>query len=247
VLAGFNQPLGFAKSRGVDEHNMLLFRRRVEEVAIHNESLFKQLTRYPDLTKAVKKSTTCGPHLPPGDTCGYGRLIVLMELRDRAEKLESRQAEHFVFPSCEHGYFDANRAMKNWRTAWRTLTRAVSCPSCEVIQRPAAVCKNEECHADIKGLKSPFDGLRFHDLRHQAITELAEKGVPEQTLMGIAGHVSRRMLDHYSHARLAAKRAALDGLTSQSTSQIKKLAEASPASDSLQMGPTGLEPMTSCV
>src|SRR5262245_151291 len=187
-------------------------------------------------------------------------LIVLMELRDRAEKLESREAvkragkqtetlesrraEHFVFPSCEHGYFDAARPMRNWRTAWRALTRTVSCPSCGMIQRPAAVCKNEDCHADIEGIKSEFDGLRFHDLRHQAITELAEKGVPEQTLMGIAGHVSRRMLDHYSHARLAAKRAALDALTSQSTSQNQKPAEAGSVSDSFQMRPTGLEPMT---
>jgi len=120
-------------------------------------------------------------------------LIALMELRDRsdkfqkresekrdgseAEKLESRRAEHFVFPSCEDGYFDAKRPMKNWRASRRALTRAVSCPSCSTIQKPAAACKNDECNADIKGVKSPFDGLRFHDLRHQAITELAEKGV----------------------------------------------------------------------
>jgi integrase len=115
------------------------------------------------------------------------------------------------------------------------------------IQRPAALCKNEECNADIKEVKSPLAGLRFHDLRRQPITELAEKGVPEQTLMGIAGHVSRRMLDHYSHARLAAKRAALDALASQSASQNEKPAEASSPNDSFQMGPTGLEPMTSCV
>src|SRR5262245_32948224 len=134
--------------------------------------------------------------------------------------------------------------MKNRRTAWRALTRAIPCPSCGTIQRPAAVCMKEECSAAIKGIKSPFEGLRFHDLRHQVITELAEKGVPEQTLMGIAGHVSRRMLDHYSHARLAAKRAALDALTSQSTSQNEKPAEAGSASNSFQMRPTGLEPMT---
>ena len=189
-------------------------------------------------------------------------LIALMELRDRAEKLErqvekleekqsekreSRPEDRFVFPSCEHGHFDSTRPMKNWRTSWRTLTRAITCPSCGTIQRPADVCKNDECHADIKRMKSVFDGLRFHDLRHQAITELAEKGVPEQTLMGIAGHVSRRMLDHYSHARLAAKRVALNALTSQSTSQNEKPVEAGSASDSFQVGPTGLEPMTSCV
>jgi len=174
-------------------------------------------------------------------------LIVLMELRDRAEKVGNAQEEHFVFPASEHGHFDANRPMKNWRTAWRSLTRAVSCPQCATIQRPGTICKTEDCRADIKGLKSSFEGLRFHDLRHQAITELAEQGVPEQTLMGIAGHVSRRMLDHYSHARLAAKRTALDGLTSQSTAQNEKPSVAGSVSDSLQMGPTGLEPMTSCV
>ena len=32
------------------------------------------------------------------------------------------------------------------------------------------------------------------------------------TIMGIAGHVSRDMLEHYSHIRLEAKRKALEGL-----------------------------------
>jgi integrase len=161
-------------------------------------------------------------------------LVALMELRDRAEKLGSRDADHFVLPSCEHGHFDGTRPMKSWRTAWRSLTRAVSCPNCGTIQRPAAICKNEECDADIKDLKSAFLGLRFHDLRHQAVTELAEHGLSDQTIMAIAGHVSRKMLEHYSHIRLEAKRqalaglasGALEGLTSQSTSQNEKPAEA---------------------
>ena len=55
-------------------------------------------------------------------------------------------------------------------------------------------------------------GLRFHDLRHTAITKLAETVTSEQTIMDIAGHVSRRMLEHYSHVRLEAKRRALDAI-----------------------------------
>jgi hypothetical protein len=62
-------------------------------------------------------------------------------------------------------------------------------------------------------IKSPFDGFRFHDLRHQAITELAESKASDSTIMSIAGHVSRKMLAHYSHVRLDAKRNALDALT----------------------------------
>jgi len=33
--------------------------------------------------------------------------------------------------------------------------------------------------------------------------------------MAIAGHVSRQMLEHYSHIRIAAKRAALDAISTR--------------------------------
>lgn len=54
--------------------------------------------------------------------------------------------------------------------------------------------------------------MRFHDLRHTVITELAEMGIPDHVLESISGHLSRRMLEHYSHIRLKAKREALDAL-----------------------------------
>jgi len=57
--------------------------------------------------------------------------------------------------------------------------------------------------------------LRFHDLRHHAITELAESQASDATIMAIAGHVSRQMLEHYSHVRLDLKRKALDGLSTR--------------------------------
>jgi hypothetical protein len=56
--------------------------------------------------------------------------------------------------------------------------------------------------------------LRLHDLHHQAITEMAEAGASDATLMAVAGHMSRRMLEHYSHVRMAAKRSALEKLES---------------------------------
>ena len=61
-------------------------------------------------------------------------------------------------------------------------------------------------------VKSPLAGLRFHDLRHHAITELAESQTSDSTIMALAGHVSRKMLEHYSHIRMAAKRTALDAI-----------------------------------
>ena len=70
---------------------------------------------------------------------------------------------------------------------------------------------------------------RFHDLRHTAITELAEAGAPDATLMAITGHMSRRMLEHYSHVRMQAKREVLaklsSGLMSTKPEGLEKAAE----------------------
>ena len=48
--------------------------------------------------------------------------------------------------------------------------------------------------------------FRFHSLRHTVITELAELGVADHVLESISGHLSRRMLEHYSHIRIDARR-----------------------------------------
>jgi integrase len=64
------------------------------------------------------------------------------------------------------------------------------------------VWNNIRRNASVKG--------RWHDNRHTLITELAESGAGDQTIMDIAGHVSKQMLKHYSHIRMEAKRNALE-------------------------------------
>ena len=54
---------------------------------------------------------------------------------------------------------------------------------------------------------------RFHDLRHTAATKMAEAGVPECTMLALMGHMSRAMLERYSHIRMAAKRDAVEALS----------------------------------
>ena len=54
--------------------------------------------------------------------------------------------------------------------------------------------------------------LRVHDLRHTCITKVAETTASDQTIMAIAGHVSQKMMEHYSHIRMEAKRVALDAI-----------------------------------
>src|SRR5271157_4428427 len=109
---------------------------------------------------------------------------------------------------------------RSWRSAWRCLTAAVQCPSCGKLQRPAEACISPECKTDMKDVKSLLAGLRFHDLRHHAITELAESQASDGTIMAIAGHVSPKMLQHYSHIRIQAKRTALDSISTRRADSV---------------------------
>lgn len=139
----------------------------------------------------------------------------IMALRDEAKKafrVASPAPDWFVFFSIEEA--DPTRA-SGWRTAWRSITRAVNCPKCGELQEPAEKCANEKCGADIAKVRSPIAGLRFHDLRHQAITELSEGQASDETIMSLAGHIDRRMMSHYSHVRRQAKRAAVDQLCAE--------------------------------
>ena len=141
----------------------------------------------------------------------------ILALRERAKQLFGGEPEPnwYVFPRAERkSKPDPTRPMSCWRSAWRSLTKAIHCPACGQLQRPGQTCANAGCKADISKVKSPIAGLRFHDLRHHAITELAEGQASDSTVMSIAGHVSPRMLRHYSHVRLEAKRTALNALGS---------------------------------
>ena len=54
---------------------------------------------------------------------------------------------------------------------------------------------------------------RFHDLRHTFISRLAESQCSDSTVMALAGHVSRKMMERYSHIRNEAKRQAVENLS----------------------------------
>ena len=114
----------------------------------------------------------------------------MVKMRERAELLGGAEQEHFVFASYKpvHGqmeFFDPTRAMRSWKKAWSKSTA-----------------------------KAGLNGLRFHDLRHDAISKLlTDPSVSAQTVKAIAGHVSQRMLNRYSHIELDARREALEALS----------------------------------
>jgi integrase len=114
--------------------------------------------------------------------------ICMGRILDRARALGSTKPEHYLFPfRVQRNRYDPMRpATASWiNTQWRELVSA-------------AMEKGIIVHR-----------VRPHDMRHQAITKLLEKGVPEETVRGIAGHVSEQMMQHYSHTRVEAKAQAL--------------------------------------
>ena len=48
--------------------------------------------------------------------------------------------------------------------------------------------------------------LRVYDLRHTALTRMAEAGAPMPVMMSFAGHISPRMQQHYIAISMEAKR-----------------------------------------
>ena len=159
-----------------------------------------------------RSKTRAGERLIPLNANSYNAIL---RLRERAKVLfgADLQSDWYVFPSAE-GYSkpDPTKPMSGWRSAWRSSTRAITCPVCAELQPPSVICCNRKCGTDISKIKSSTAGLRFHDLRHHAITELAESQASDRTIMSIAGHVSQQMLAHYSHVRIDAKRTALNAL-----------------------------------
>jgi integrase len=99
-----------------------------------------------------------------------------------AGRFPNAEPTHYVFPWSDEGRVDPTRPTNGWRTAWE------------------------------KARKRAGVNLRFHDLRVTCITKLAEGQASDQTIKAIAGHVSQRMLEHYSRIRMDAKRRALDAL-----------------------------------
>lgn len=102
--------------------------------------------------------------------------------------------ESFVFPRHEVqmleggketkiANLDLSKPMQSWQRAWRTA------------------------------LKEARLHYRWHDLRHTFISRLAESPiVSERTIRALAGHVSKQMLDRYSHIRTRAKEQAIAAL-----------------------------------
>ena len=133
---------------------------------------------------------------------GEGRIVplnraALTAFRDWKTHWPDAGSEDYIFPTAklvfrgegapERGTMtryavDLKKPLSAWRRAWTTA------------KKQAGV----DC--------------RIHDLRHHFISALAQTQTPDATIQAISGHLSRKMLEHYSHVRLEAKRRAVEAL-----------------------------------
>jgi integrase len=135
----------------------------------------------------VGKSKTAG---------GEGRIVplsatALAVLEEWRALFPDAKPAHYVFPSEKVGLSgddgklsgrcvaydtDPTKPMGSWKTAFNSAKK-------------------------IAGVK-----MRLHDTRHTFCSRAGEAGAPEQTLTAMAGWMSRKMLETYSHSRMEAKR-----------------------------------------
>jgi len=127
------------------------------------------------------------------------------------EKFGKPRAEWYVFPFGKPSPSDPTRPVTTLKTAWNNVRK----------------------NAKVKG--------RWHDNRHTLITDLAESGAGDQTIMDIAGHVSKQMLKHYSHIRMEAKRRALESIVTVRPAPEESAQEAGQAAGYPQESPHGLQ------
>lgn len=116
-------------------------------------------------------------------------------LRAGLLKPPATKPEHYLMPKhlsrIAHGEhkgqrgYDPTQHQQYWDSAWHTLTE-----------------------------KAGFPGLRFHDLRHTFITHMVELGVALGVIQTFVGHMSARMVRHYTHVSSGAARKAVELLDS---------------------------------
>lgn len=130
---------------------------------------------------------------------GEGRKVPLSDdalacLKEWRSQFSDAQPAHYVFPSERYGLkgedgrkdgkvvpyaIDPTKPISSFKTSW-TAAREAAGVSC-----------------------------RWHDARHSFVSALGEGEASDMTIMALAGHVSKKMMERYSHTRNERKREAI--------------------------------------
>lgn len=161
--------------------------------------LWSDLEPFGRLVTVRRSKTEAGARVIPLNEVAWSAFAAM---KKRADSLGTYAPEHYIFHR-EWPAIDPKRPTSGWRTAWRSL-------------------REEAAKGDASKGIEPVPRLaefRYYDLRHQCITEMLESGVPEGVIREVAGHFDPAMTRHYSHPRIAARRAAVEALVAPSLSR----------------------------
>jgi len=175
---------------------------------------------------------------------GTGRTIPLNQraietLKFWAQQFPNRQPAHSVFPSERYGLhgskgsfggtvqvfdYDAEKPVGTIQSAWRSARKRTQrhCPTCKdgtLVDRekPATGFVCESCNFELPELPAGLTSLRFHDLRHSAVSRMIAARIPLPIIAKIVGWSSStmaKMASRYGHFGLEELRSAVESISS---------------------------------
>jgi integrase len=130
---------------------------------------------------------------------GEGRKVplsneALKALQDWRRLFPDAKPGHYVFCSERYG-LDGQNGRKGGKAVPYSVDPTKPISSFKVAWNNARKVAKVEC--------------RWHDARHSFLSRLGERAVSDRTMMALAGHVSKKMLERYSHISNSAKRDAI--------------------------------------
>ncbi len=170
---------------------------------------------------------------------GTGRIVPLNQraiesLKFWAQQFPNRLPEHYVFPAEKAGAagdsFDAKvystdptNPIGDVKEAWEAAKRRTQrhCPACEggkLEEKPEGekgfVC--ESCKIELDELPAGLSGVRFHDLRHSAVSRMIAARVPLPIIAKIVGWSAgtmAKMAASYGHFGMEELRGAVEKIS----------------------------------
>jgi integrase len=181
---------------------------------------------------------------------GTGRTIPLNQraieiLKFWAQEFPNRQPAHFVFPSERYGLhgtegtfggtvqvyqYDPEKPVGTIQSAWQSAKKRTQrhCPNCgdgTLIDRekPATGYECVDCLFKTPNLPAALTRLRFHDLRHSAVSRMIAARVPIPIIAKVVGWSSStmaKMAARYGHFGIEELRSAVESISTPAKAEI---------------------------
>jgi integrase len=181
---------------------------------------------------------------------GTGRTIPLNQraietLKFWAQEFPNRQPAHFVFPSERYGLhgtegtfggtvqvydYDPDVPVGTIQSAWESAKKRTQrhCPNCGDgtlidCEKPATGYECADCRFETPNLPVALTRLRFHDLRHSAVSRMIAARIPIPIIAKVVGWTTStmaKMAARYGHFGIEEMRSAVESISSTAKPEI---------------------------